>query len=386
MTDGSLHEHRALLPSADRSSLSSTTPLNPLDAPSTPSTPSIIPTATPPLRPSFLFALLCSAFLLLLVPALSLDVLRLINLPSLPLPFLFLLRASVSPSPLSTPSSFSHPPPLLLCSPPHLRPVARRLYHSTPVEYVPFASLPTLRSSSIAVEQFLSESEYNPAFPTQLYHNVCLLPSGSNHLLLLLNASSLNDSAKAALWLDRREQQALGTGERGGFLWQHYWWSFAYDDVADPAWRYLPGTTVVERKMGIYHGQSWKLRPHAGGLRRAVRHELHQRGRARADAQPARRRPLPPRQRLHGTGARGTRTDPPSTSTRPTPGTRRSTARRRRCCRPPWGTPCGRCSTLRPRRFHWDDAHGDARAGRRRPHAPTRACRITCGITCASSG
>ena len=151
------------------------------------------------------------------------------------------------------------PPPPLLCSAPHIRAVAKRLYDSTPIEDVPFHSLPTLANASISPSTFHSHSTYNPAFPSQVYHNVCLLPDSGTHVLLFLHAPHLNASEKQGRWLAMREEQAQRTGERGGWLWQQWFWQFEYADEPSEAWRYLKGTSMVERKMAIMHGRSWNF-------------------------------------------------------------------------------------------------------------------------------
>ena len=201
----------------------------------------------------------------LLCMALALHVLGWVDwrwaVTALLLPLVSPVSSALAPTlfPFSTPPSPPPPPAPLLCSLPHVRRVAKRLYDTTLVEHIPFTSLPTLNSSSISPTDFLSHSTYNPQFPTQMYHNVCLLPSGGNHLLLFLNAPHLNSSEKRDRWLDLREQQALRTGERGGFLWQHYWWVFQYGDLAEAQWRYIAGTTMVEKKMAIHWGRSWNF-------------------------------------------------------------------------------------------------------------------------------
>ena len=178
-------------------------------------------------------------------------------LPSLPsLPILSSLFTPPSPPPVPVPPP---PPPPHLCSAPHLRAVAKRLYDTTPVENAPFHSLPTLANASISPSSFLSHSLYNPAFPSQMYHNVCLMADSGTHVLLFMNAPHLNSSEKQSRWLAQREEQAQRTGERGGWLWQQWFWQFEYADVPSPDWRYLAGTSVVERKFAIHHDRSWNF-------------------------------------------------------------------------------------------------------------------------------
>ena len=149
------------------------------------------------------------------------------------------------------------PPPL--CSLAHLKPLAAHLYATTPVEHLPFPSLPNLTSVGIDPATFRSSSTYNPIFPSQVYHNVCIAANTANHIRIFTGRDGLNATEKQKLWDQRREKQLAESGENGRTLWRHYWFGWQWEDEAEAGWRWLPGTTVIERKMSIYHDRSWNF-------------------------------------------------------------------------------------------------------------------------------
>ena len=151
----------------------------------------------------------------------------------------------------------TRPPPL--CSLAHLKPIAARLYATTPIEHLPFLSLPNLSTAGIDPSTFRSSSTYNPIFPSQLYHNVCIRAGTSNVVRLFTGRDGLNATQKQRLWDDRREAQLSLSGEQGRTLWRHYWFDWKWEDEAEGGWRWLPGTTVIERKMSIYHDRAWNF-------------------------------------------------------------------------------------------------------------------------------
>ena len=157
------------------------------------------------------------------------------------------------------PSTASQSRPPALCSLAHLKPIAAHLYATTPIERLPYHSLPNLTSVGIDPSHFLSSSTYNPIFPSQLYHNVCIAGGTSNVVRLFTGRDGLNATQKQQLWDARRERQLAESGESGRTLWRHYWFGWQWEDEAEGGWRWLPGTTVIERKMHIYHGRSWNF-------------------------------------------------------------------------------------------------------------------------------
>ena len=158
---------------------------------------------------------------------------------------------------VQSPVSTARPP--LLCSLAHLKPIAAHLYATTPIEHLPFRSLPNLTTAGIDPATFRSSSRYNPLFPSQLYHNVCVAANTANHVRILTGRDGLNASEKQRMWEERREKQLAESGEAGRTLWRHYWFGWQWEDEAEAGWRWLPGTTVLERKMAIYHHRSWNF-------------------------------------------------------------------------------------------------------------------------------
>ena len=166
------------------------------------------------------------------------------------------LRASSSHT--SKPSTAADRPPRL-CSLAHLKPIAAHLYATTPIETLPFPSLPNLTTAGIDPGTFRSSSTYNPAFSSQLYHNVCIAAHTSNQVLILTGRDGLNASEKQRTWDERRERQLKESGEWPHTIWRHWWYGWLWEDEAKAEWRWLPGTTVIERKMAIYQGRYWNF-------------------------------------------------------------------------------------------------------------------------------
>ena len=164
--------------------------------------------------------------------------------------------APSQPTPPTTPEP-SRPPPL--CSLAHLKPIAAHLYATTPIESLPYNSLPNLTSLHIDPATFRSSSTYNPLLPSQLYHNVCIAGRTANHVMIFTGKDGLNATEKQRMWDERREKQLLESGEQGHTLWRHYWFGWRWEDEVEAGWRWLAGTTVIERKMAIYHDRSWNF-------------------------------------------------------------------------------------------------------------------------------
>ena len=92
-----------------------------------------------------------------------------------------------------------------------------------------------------------------------MYHNVCINANTANQVLIFTGKDGLNESEKQQLWDDRRERELKESGVHGYTNWRHWWFDWKWRDEAEGGWRWLPGTTIIERKMAMYHDRKWNF-------------------------------------------------------------------------------------------------------------------------------
>ena len=77
--------------------------------------------------------------------------------------------------------------------------------------------------------------------------------------MIFTGVDGLNGSEKQQVWDERREAQLRASGEHGYTNWRHWWFSWRWEDEAEAGYRWLGGTTIIERKMAIYHDRYWNF-------------------------------------------------------------------------------------------------------------------------------